>query len=183
MRAKKKLIKRWKPRFERVSGVNSAKPRTVRLFIHGLESTNQGTKSVFFREHFPDMIIPNFPGSLEERMTKLEGILAGKEEIKIVGSSFGGLMATIYAMENGPRVATLILLAPAINLLESSNYPQDEITVPTRIYHGKEDEEIPLTAMEKVARRVFKNLSLHAVDDDHYLHETFKTLDWDVLLS
>ena len=116
-------------------------------------------------------------------MMKLEGILAGKKEIKIVGSSFGGLMATIYAMENGPGVATLILLAPAINLLESLNYRQDEITVPTRIYHGKEDEVIPLTAMEKVARRVFKNLSLHAVGDDHFLHETFKTLDWDALLS
>lgn len=114
---------------------------------------------------------------------KLEGILAGKEGIKIVGSSFGGLMATLYAMENGPKIATLILLAPAINLLESADYPQDEITVPTRIYHGKKDEVIPLSEMESVAKRVFKNLSLHAVDDDHYLHTTFKTLDWEALLS
>ena len=163
--------------------MNRAKPKTVRVFIHGLESSNQGTKSVFFRERFPDMIIPNFPGSLEERMMKLDGILAGKEEIRIVGSSFGGLMATIYAMENGPRVTKLILLAPAINLMESSEYPQYEISVPTWIYHGKEDEVIPLTAMEKVAKRVFKNLSLYAVDDDHYLHRTFKTLDWDSFLS
>ncbi len=163
--------------------MNSAEPQTFRIFIHGLESTNQGTKSVFFREHFPDMRTPNFPGTLEERMLKLEGVLAGKEGIKIVGSSFGGLMATIYAMENGPRIAKLILLAPAINLLESMDYPQEEILVPTWVYHGKEDEVIPLTAMEKVAKRIFRNLSFYAVDDDHYLHRTFKTLDWDVLLS
>ena len=129
------------------------------------------------------MITPNFPGSLEERLVKLESVLAGKEEVRIVGSSFGGLMATIYAMENGPRVAKLILLAPAINLMESEAFPQHEILVPTWIYHGKEDEVIPFAAMEKVAKRTFKNLSLYAVEDDHYLHRTFKTLDWDALLS
>jgi pimeloyl-ACP methyl ester carboxylesterase len=172
-----------KPRFERVSDVNSGNQEILRIFIHGLESTNQGTKSVFFRERFPDMITPNFPGSLEERMIKLESILDGKEAVRMVGSSFGGLMAAIYAMENSPRIARLILLAPAINLMEPELFPQTEIMVPTWIYHGKEDEVIPLAAVEKVANRVFRNLTLHAVDDDHYLHRTFKTLDWDMLLS
>jgi pimeloyl-ACP methyl ester carboxylesterase len=163
--------------------VNSATPETIRLFIHGLESSNEGTKSVFFRERFPNMIIPNFPGSLEERMSKLEGILSGREEIKMVGSSFGGLMATIYAMEHEPRVSRLVLLAPAINLMESEVFPQKEIQVPTWVYHGKEDEVIPLLEVEKMARRLFTNLSFYDVDDDHYLHRTFKTLDWDDLLS
>lgn len=163
--------------------MSSGKPETVRLFIHGLESSNQGTKSVFFRERFPDMITPNFPGSLEERMVKLEGILAGKERIIIVGSSFGGLMATLYAVKNEARVGKLILLAPAINLMEAELFPQQQILVPTWIYHGTGDEVIPLTEMEKVAKRTFRNLSLYAVDDDHYLHGTFKTLDWDALLS
>ena len=45
-----------------------------RIFIHGLESSNKGTKAVFFREKYPDMIIPTFTGNLPERMEKLPSI-------------------------------------------------------------------------------------------------------------
>jgi len=155
----------------------------VRIFIHGLESGNQGTKAVFFRERFPDMLTPNFPGSLEERMRILESILAGKDAIGMVGSSFGGLMATLYAMKNQRKVEKLILLAPAIHLAEASGYPLDELPVPTQIYHGRQDEVIPFEAMEKVAKRIFTHLTLHGVEDDHFLHRTFKSLDWEALLS
>ena len=155
----------------------------VRIFIHGLESSNQGTKAVFFREKFPGMLTPNFPGSLEERMRSLEGILAGKDAIGIVGSSFGGLMGTLYAMENERNLDKLILLAPAIHLIESSAYPLHEIQVPTWVYHGRQDEVIPIEAVERVSKKIFINLRLHAVDDDHYLHRTFKGLDWGALLS
>ncbi len=44
----------------------------MKIFIHGWESSNQGTKSIFFRERYPDMIIPNFTGNLEQRMEKLD---------------------------------------------------------------------------------------------------------------
>jgi pimeloyl-ACP methyl ester carboxylesterase len=43
------------------------------------------------------MIIEDYEGSLEKRMTKLEDILEGKSNIILVGSSFGGLMAALYA--------------------------------------------------------------------------------------
>ena len=48
-------------------------------------------------------------------------ILSGKADIKLVGSSFGGLMATLFTMENNPRVDKMILLAPAINLISFSD--------------------------------------------------------------
>ena len=70
-----------------------------RIFIHGLESSNKGTKSVFFREKFPDMIIPTFVGSLPERLSKLDGFLLGKSDIRVVGSSFGGLMGACLPWE------------------------------------------------------------------------------------
>ncbi|MBW2205163.1 MAG: hypothetical protein JRF52_14135 [Deltaproteobacteria bacterium] len=72
---------------------------THRIFIHGLESSNKGTKAVFFREKYPHMIIPTFTGNLPERMEKLNRILSDKSDIRIVGSSFGGLMAALFAME------------------------------------------------------------------------------------
>jgi pimeloyl-ACP methyl ester carboxylesterase len=153
-----------------------------RIFIHGLESSNQGTKAVYFRERFPDMVIPHFVGTLEERMEKLLGILSPESDIVLVGSSFGGLMASIFAMENEEKVNRLVLLAPAINLAEFGAYRARKISVPVWTYHGREDEVIPLDEVERVAKQVFPHLSFHAVRDDHYLHRTFKQIDWDTLL-
>lgn len=154
-----------------------------RIFVHGLKSSNKGTKSVFFKQKYPDMAVPNFRGNLPERMGKLEEILSGKTGIRLVGSSFGGLMGTIFAMENEPKVEKLVLLAPAINLMEKIDQYQKEISVPVWIYHGRDDEVIPLNKVETVARNIFRNLSFQKVEDDHFLHRTFKTIDWDGLLS
>jgi pimeloyl-ACP methyl ester carboxylesterase len=156
---------------------------SAKIFIHGLESNNQGTKAVYFRKNFPGMLTPNFPGSLDERMTKLRALLSGKGEVTLVGSSFGGLMASIFTMENEPSVKRLILLAPAINLMEFSPYRDRKIQVPVHLYHGRQDEVIPLEDVEGVARQVFSALTFHAVDDDHYLHKTFEKIEWDSLLS
>jgi pimeloyl-ACP methyl ester carboxylesterase len=88
----------------------------TRVFIHGLESSSQGTKGVFFRERHPDMIIEDFGGPLEERMAKLNRLLAGRDNLILVGSSFGGLMAAIYACEHERQVRKVVLLAPALHL-------------------------------------------------------------------
>ena len=153
------------------------------VFIHGLESSNRGTKAVYFKNRFPEMIIPNFSGSLEERMGKLNEILSEKTGLRLVGSSFGGLMGSIFAMENESRVDKLILLAPALNLMEFSNYQEKAISLPVWVYQGRHDEVIPLSVVERFSRRCFRNLTFNAVDDDHFLHRTFKTIDWDRLLS
>jgi pimeloyl-ACP methyl ester carboxylesterase len=155
----------------------------VKIFIHGLESSNQGTKGLFFKEKFPDMIIPHFPGSLEERMEKLHEILSGKSGIRMVGSSFGGLMAAMFTAEQENRVDKLILLAPALNLMEFSDYHGKKISVPVSIYHGRDDAVIPLETVAGIAKEIFPNLTFHEMDDDHYLHKTFKTIDWKTLLD
>lgn len=154
-----------------------------KIFIHGLESSSMGTKSRFFRELYPEMIIPDFSGGLPERMVKLNSILEGRDGIKLVGSSFGGLMAAIFAMEDESRVDRLVLLAPALNLLKSSGYRPRKIFAPVRIYHGTEDEVIPLNTVEKIAVKYFTHLSFFPVTDDHFLYKTFKTIDWPDLLG
>ncbi|HQP41974.1 MAG TPA: alpha/beta fold hydrolase, partial [Smithella sp.] len=88
------------------------------VFIHGLESTAQGTKGQFFCKNFPQMIIENYTGDFAARMRKLQSLLNDKTDLIIVGSSYGGLMAVQYAIENEHRVKKLILLAPALNLAE-----------------------------------------------------------------
>jgi len=155
---------------------------TVTVFIHGLESSNKGTKSVFFRERYPDMIIPNFAGDLEARMEKLEIVLSGKTNIRLVGSSFGGLMASIFAMRNESRIEKMVLLAPAINLIHFTRHIGKQVTVPVWVFHGTNDQVIPFEEVEPVATETFTDLSFNAVDDDHFLHKTFKTIDWDGIL-
>ena len=154
-----------------------------RIFIHGLESSNKGTKSVFFREKFPGMIIPTFVGSLPERLKELDDVLSGKSDIRIVGSSFGGLMGALFAMENESRIKNLILLAPAIHMIRHAPVRTGKISIPVSIYHGTEDQVIPIEEVEDVAGAFFANLTFHKVKDDHFLHRTFKTIDWDGLLA
>jgi len=152
------------------------------MFIHGLESNNQGTKAVYFRKQFPGMLTPNFPGSLDDRMASLRALLSGKSDILLVGSSFGGLMASMFAMEKEQSMKRLILLAPAINLMEFSPYRERKLSIPVHLYHGRQDEVIPIEDVRKVARQVFSDLTFHAVEDDHYLHKTFEKIEWDTLL-
>lgn len=153
----------------------------MKIFLHGLESSSQGTKGVFFRKKYPDMLTPDFKGSLEERLDLLDQILASESGIRIVGSSFGGLMGTIFAMKYEPRMDRLILLAPAIHLLSSIPHPR-ELSIPVIIYHGTNDQVIPLAEVQNEANRFFRNLLFHRVEDDHFLHETFKSIDWDEIL-
>jgi pimeloyl-ACP methyl ester carboxylesterase len=156
---------------------------SLNIFLHGLESNDQGLKAVYFREHFPGMLTPNFQGSLRDRMEQLNRILAAVNDIVLVGSSFGGLMAAIFALENSRKVQKLILLAPALNLLLLTNYRLKKIATPAYIYHGDKDNVVPLEAVEKIGRDIFTQCTFCKVDDDHFLHKTFQTIPWEQLLS
>ncbi|TFG92448.1 MAG: alpha/beta fold hydrolase [Syntrophobacterales bacterium] len=156
---------------------------TIRIFVHGLEGSSQGNKSRFFRKRYPDMIIEDYTGSLEERMEKLRGMLADRKDLVLVGSSYGGLMAAMYACDNEPAIKKLILLAPALDLEAFRPYLNREIAVPVVLYHGRRDDVVPPGPVREIAARVFINLSHHCVDDDHPLSETFPSFDWDALLA
>ena len=157
--------------------------KTTRVFIHGLEGSSLGTKGLFFRDRYPDMIIEDFHGTLELRMNKLNRILPEETSLIMVGSSYGGLMAAIFAFNNQQRIKRLILLAPALVLHEFEPYSQKRTKTPVVIYHGKGDDVVPLTPVHQIACRVFENLTFNMVDDDHFLSKTFKSIDWDKLLE
>jgi pimeloyl-ACP methyl ester carboxylesterase len=157
--------------------------RSTLVFIHGLESSSQGTKGSYFRERYPDMLMEDFDGLFPQRMEKLEGLLAGKNELLLVGSSYGGLMAAVYACLHEAQVKKLVLLAPALHLDSYDPYLNKKLYMPIVIFHGLRDDVVPLATVRTIAERLFVNHSFHAVDDDHSLHETFAALDWDTLLS
>jgi pimeloyl-ACP methyl ester carboxylesterase len=153
------------------------------VFIHGLESTSQGVKGQFFRRCFPEMIIEDYTGNFAERMRKLSGILAAKNNMILVGSSYGGLMAAQFALQNEDRVQKMILLAPALNLFEFTPGTQQQLSLPVIIYHGADDNIVDPYAVKAIAAKAFRRLEHHLVDDDHSLHKTFPSLDWKKLLS
>ncbi|MDR2861428.1 MAG: alpha/beta hydrolase [Syntrophobacterales bacterium] len=156
---------------------------TYRVFIHGLESSGQGAKGVFFRERYPDMLVEDYEGTFAARMEKLNGLLAGKEELILVGSSYGGLMAAVYTFDHPEQVKKLILLAPALMLTEFAPYQGRRLTLPVKLYHGRQDEIVPPESVKEIAAAAYANLAYHAVDDDHSLHATFAAMPWDILLK
>jgi Predicted esterase len=156
----------------------------TRVFIHGLESSSQGAKGVFFRSKYPDMIIEDFIGTFQERMNKLNNLLINKTDLVLVGSSYGGLMATVYTFNNEEKIKKLILLAPALNIEEFTMvYCNKKPHIPVVIYHGKNDDVVPPFSVRDIAQAIFTNLHHTMVNDDHSLHRTFSLMDWDTLLD
>lgn len=155
----------------------------MKIFLHGLESSSRGAKATFLRGLYPEMIIPDFSGDLSERMTTLHDVLAGQKDIMLVGSSFGGLMATIYAMENQSLVNRVVLLAPALNYTEFQQYPIHRVSIPTWMIIGKRDSVTPPAEVAPEAQKIFATLYYDEVDDDHILAGTFRNLDWQSMLS
>jgi pimeloyl-ACP methyl ester carboxylesterase len=156
---------------------------TTRIFIHGLDSNSKGTKGSFFRERFEGMILEDYTGPLEERMAKLERDLTKRSDLIIVGSSYGGLMAALFAYGNESRVRRLILLAPALDHGDFSGFSRQPLQIPVTLYHGRFDTVVPVEPTHEIAVQLFMNLDHYIVEDDHSLHLTFPNLEWNGLLE
>ena len=162
------------------------------IFIHGLESSGTGFKARLLKENLPTIITPSFilkePGEsykelLTKRMTHLRQILNSKEKWIIIGSSFGGLMGTLYTLNNPDKVIKLILLAPFLSerIIDLKNLKP--VNIPVEAYHGKSDDVVPYSTAQVVANEIFSNLKYNIVDDDHFLHSTVLSLNWKELIS
>jgi pimeloyl-ACP methyl ester carboxylesterase len=161
------------------------------IYLHGLESDSNSGKARQFREWFPGMLTPDFKGSFEERMTQLEPIIASRDGWTIIGSSFGGLMGTVYTCNHPTQVRKLVLLAPALLRPQFASYLDpstgsgqrlEPVSVPTIIIHGTLDDVVPLEPVREIAQKLFTNLTYHIVEDDHRLHKTAQEMDWKTIL-
>lgn len=173
---------------------------TLLIYLHGSDSDSNSGKARQFREWFPGMLTPDFKGTFAERMDQLYSILGSQANWTLIGSSYGGLMGTVFTCDHPTQVRKLILLAPAL-LRDSSGILIDPITnheleysrkldgrlktvsVPTTIIHGTEDDVVPLEQVREIAEEVFTNLNYIVVDDNHRLHKTAHELDWKSILE
>ena len=143
------------------------------IFIHGLESSGQGFT--------PDI---SYKALLRERMAQLYTILDRKEPWILIGSSFGGLMGVTYTCQFPKKVSRLILLAPVLSTPDLNPKKLQPIDIPVIVFHGKNDQIVPLKPSRSRAKKLFTNLAYNVVDDDHMLHQTVKAIDWhDLILN
>jgi pimeloyl-ACP methyl ester carboxylesterase len=151
------------------------------LFLHGLDSSSQGTKGRYFSELFPEIVCLDFSGSLEQRLSQLEEICRDLDDIVLIGSSFGGLMATSFAIKNPLRVSRLILLAPALNFADFTP-PIRKVSTPTLVVMGDQDTVCPPALVLPLAKDTFADLEIQMSEDDHLLRTIFQEIEWQELL-
>ena len=164
--------------------MHASNPQTpsTPIFLHGLDSSIRGTKGQWFKTHFPAVRMHDYQGDLDQRLAQLEKEVAGLDNLILVGSSFGGLMAACFALRHPRQIGRLILLAPALNF---SGYqpPPTPINTPTLLVIGAHDTVCPPDLVLPQARATFSTLEIRVEEDDHMLHRTFPTLDWPLLLT
>jgi 8-oxo-dGTP pyrophosphatase MutT (NUDIX family)/predicted alpha/beta hydrolase family esterase len=161
---------------------NQKFPATGTFFLHGLDSSSHGTKGRFFRDHFPHIHCPDFDGPLADRLHRLAELCRGLANVTLVGSSFGGLMATCHAIRFPDQVARLILLAPALNFPDFQP-PQEKLALPTLLVIGNGDTVTPAKQVIALARATFADLETRVEEDDHMLHKSFMGMAWHELLQ
>lgn len=162
------------------------------IFVHGFESSGHGFKGKFLKSVFPNILTPDFKKSnedipmyelLEYRMAELNSILNKKKKNwVIIGSSFGGFMSVLYALQNPNRVCQLVLLAPFLVSRKLKPHMYKPIDIPVIVYHGKNDEVVRYKMTRERAKIFFTNLIYKIVDDDHRLKSTVKSINWQELI-
>ncbi len=153
------------------------------IFLHGLEGSGSGHKGCYFAQRYPEMLRPDFSGDLSSRLAQLATVVAAAQNLVLVGSSYGGLLATVFAQRNPSRVRRLVLLAPALNFPEFAAAGGEQVAVATHLFIGRDDTVTPVAEVVPVARWIFTDLSLEVVADDHLLRQVFPSLAWPSLLQ
>lgn len=146
----------------------NADPRQMRVqFIHGLESSPQGTKARLFAEHFtaltPAMDTSDFAGCVDLQ----ERALGEFKPDVLVGSSFGGAVAVALLGRGAWRGPTLLLAQAAFHFDGPRALPEG---VRVWLVHGRQDDVVDVNESRALAKTGSPGLvRLIEVDDDHPL--------------
>ncbi|MEA3465203.1 MAG: alpha/beta hydrolase [Thermodesulfobacteriota bacterium] len=134
------------------------------VFLHGLETGPHGNKYQALKAMFGEVLSPDCEG-IKDPQQRLRIIRHTFKDqpgpFIVVGSSAGGLMALLLQKEE-PRVAGLVLCAPALHN-EAAQGLTAESLPPTVVIHGRQDDVVPIESS-----RCF-GAPLIEVDDGHRL--------------
>lgn len=142
------------------------------LFLHGLESGPHGAKYQALKKAFGTIISPDCSG-ISDPQQRLQIILEDIEQIEeqllVIGSSMGGLVALLLQQAIPEQIAGMLLCAPALHRpaaekLTATNLP------PTKIIHGRQDMLVPIEASRKFGAPLLE------VADDHSLKNSLSII-------
>ena len=153
------------------------------VYLHGRDSDSNSDKARLFREWFPGMLTPDFTGSFSQRMAQLYSVLSNKRDWTLIGSSYGGLMGVVFALDHPEQVRKLVLLAPDLMLDPIASLPPlKPVPVPTIVIHGTLDTVVPFEPVHEIVHKLFTDVEYYVVEDDHQLLKTVDKLDWNSIL-
>lgn len=134
------------------------------VFLHGLETGPHGTKYQALTAMFGPIISPDCEG-IKDPLQRLRIIQQSTRDqpgpFLVVGSSAGGLMALLWQQVE-PRVAGLILCAPALHTSAASGLSTIGLP-PTVIIHARQDDVVPIASSRNFGAPLIE------VDDNHSL--------------
>lgn len=138
-------------------------------FIHGLESSPQGTKARLFATHFeavtPEMDTRDFEGCVAVQ----SATLARFRPDVLVGSSFGGAVAVALLQRRLWMGPTLLLAQAALHYDLKCELPDG---VPVWLVHGRQDDIVDVEDSRRLAAAGHPSfVRLLEVDDDHPLSQ------------
>lgn len=140
------------------------------VFLHGLESGPKGSKFRSLVAAFPNLFAPDCKGiyDADERLARIESALEGQSRLLLIGSSFGGLMACLFASRHPERVVAAVLCAPALHERMAGHVAMiEQVAKNCVIIHGVNDTIVPVQASRRFAARFA--VELVEVHDDHRL--------------
>lgn len=108
-----------------------------------------------------------------ERVKKLVRVgLELKEPMVLVGSSMGGHVSAAAASRLAARA--VFLLAPAFYMPGFEQYTPQDVSVPTAIVHGWNDDIVPVENSIRWGRE--HGAALHILDSDHRLEDQIEII-------
>lgn len=112
------------------------------IYLHGLASSPQSAKAVFFKKKFehlgwtfvaPDLNLPDFKSTTLSRgiadVARELSTFKAQQPVILMGSSFGGLTAlhAYNQLRNDSQILGLILLAPAFEFLKNKEMSAGDV--------------------------------------------------------
>lgn len=184
------------------------------LYLHGFASSPQSRKAQAFQSAFERLgialEIPALDGGDFEHLTisgqlsLIEDVLKA-EPVRLIGSSMGGYLASLYAAGH-PEVSRLVLLAPAFafaprwqrpdhesrevfhygdQIVRSVHYgliedalrypPLPDFTQPALIFHGLHDDVVPIGYSRDFVAH-HRNARLIELESDHELLDVLEEI-------
>jgi len=142
-------------------------------FVHGLESSPQGTKAQLLARYFtactPAMDTADFPGCVALQAEVLHAFAPHV----LVGSSFGGAVVVELLRRGLWRGPTLLLAQAALRVSSQARLPEG---VPVWLVHGTRDVVVDPEDSRRLAATGSADLvRLLEVDDDHRLQATVES--------